>query len=247
LEDSNQFIQGLALTTLANIGSPDICRGLSPEVEKLLFSSAYIRKKAALCACRIFSKAPELVDNYIDKVEGLLKEQKNHSVLITVVSMITEMTKQEENISKLVSIVPLLLRILKGLLSSSFQVENEISGIADPFLQVKLLKLLGILGKGNQKASELMHDMLVQVATHTESNKNAGYSILYQVVETILMIECETVHLNLATTILGKFLTNKDYNIRYVALNTLKKIDSTSLKKYLKTILDCLNVGHLLN
>ena len=97
LEDSNQFVQGLALTTLANIGSPDICRGLSSEVEKLLYSSAYIKKKAALCACRIFMKAPELIENYIEKLEGLLKEQKNHSVLITVVSMIIEITEHDNS------------------------------------------------------------------------------------------------------------------------------------------------------
>lgn len=45
LEDPNQFIQALALSVIANIGSPDLCRGLSSDIEKLLLSSAYIRKK----------------------------------------------------------------------------------------------------------------------------------------------------------------------------------------------------------
>lgn len=64
LNDSNQFVQSLALTAVANIASEDICRDLSFDVEKLLQHSAYVRKKAALCAVRIIAKCPEVSVNY---------------------------------------------------------------------------------------------------------------------------------------------------------------------------------------
>lgn len=209
-------------------------------LEKKVRSFFRIYYLAGLCACRIFVKCPDMVENYLDKFEDLLKEQKNHSVLLTVISMMIEVTKT--NLNELVKYVPLLIRILKGLISSSYQ-DNDISGIADPFLQVKLLRLLRILGTGNQKASEMMNDVLVQIATHTESNRNAGHAILYEVVQTILNIESDTVLKNLAITILGKFLVNKDNNIRYVALktfNSVSQVDQNSVTKHLKTILECL-------
>ena len=49
-----QFIGGLALTALGNIGSADIARDLSGEIEKMMGNSnGYLRKKACLCAVRL--------------------------------------------------------------------------------------------------------------------------------------------------------------------------------------------------
>lgn len=53
------------------------------------------------------------------------------------------------------------------------------------------------------------------MATKTESNKNAGNAILYECVETIMSIEDNGGLRVLAINILGRFLSNRDNNIRY--------------------------------
>lgn len=55
---------------------------------------------------------------------------------------------------------------------------------------------------------------LCKVATNTESAKNVGNSILYETVLTILEIEAEDSLRVMAINILGKFLGNRDNNIR---------------------------------
>jgi AP-1 complex subunit gamma-1 len=59
--------------------------------------------------------------------------------------------------------VPLLVRNLKSLVTTGYSPEHDVSGITDPFLQVKILRLLRMLGKGDQQASDTMNDILAQV------------------------------------------------------------------------------------
>jgi AP-1 complex subunit gamma-1 len=88
-----------------------------------------------------------------------------------------------------------------------------------------------------------MTDTLAHVATNTESTKNPGNAILYEVVQTIMSIDSEPALRVLAINILGRFLQNRENNIRYVALNTLCKVvhaDTQAIQRHRNTIVDCL-------
>ncbi|KAL1916302.1 uncharacterized protein VTP21DRAFT_5919 [Calcarisporiella thermophila] len=249
MNHSNAFIVGLALCTLGNISSPEMARDLCAEVEKLLGSTnPYIRKKAALCAVRIIRRVPDLQENFLSKAKQLLGD-RNHGVLLTGVTLAIELCEiNPENLSAFRKGVPLLVRNLKDLTTAGFSQEHDVTGVTDPFLQVKLLRLLRVLGRGDVEASEAMNDILAQVATNTETAKNVGNAILYETVLTILDIRSESGLKVLAINILGKFLSNRDNNIRYVALETLNKtisIDPNAVQRHRKTILECLRDGDI--
>lgn len=221
-----------------------MARDLFQEVEGLLSTAnPYIRRKAALCAMRIIRKVPDLQEHFIDKTKLLLQD-RNHGVLLCGLTLITDLCiHDEELIDQFKQYTPVLIKQLKALTTAGYAPEHDVTGITDPFLQVKILKLLRVMGKGDPSVSEQINDILAQVATNTDSSKNVGNSILYEAVLTILDIEADSGLRVLGVNILGKFLSNKDNNIRYVALNTLIKVvavEPNAVQRHRNTILDCL-------
>lgn len=263
LNADNRFVTGLALCTIGNLATQDMSRDLVPEVDKHLKSrSPYLRKKACLAMSRCLTKCPDMAEDFVDRVVTLLKDH-SHGVLITVVQLMTQVLLLETKMNEeegttespvrdaFLKLVPSLVKLLKNLLGTGFAPEHDVGGISDPFLQVQILTIFRLLGTNDDKASEEMNDVLAQVATNTESSKNAGNAILYECVQTIMAIRSDDALRVLAVNILGRFLLNRDNNIRYVALNTLARCigvtdgddpnsASSALQRHRSTIVDCL-------
>ncbi len=274
LTSDNRFVSGLALSAIGNLATADMSRDLAPEVDKHLKSSQpYLRKKACLAMARCLTKCPEMVEDFVDRVVTLLKD-RSHGVLITVIQLMTQVLVVEQRNKDLgldeeygtpcqeafVKLVPSLVKLLRNVIGGGYAA-NDAGGATDIFLQVHILTLLRLLGTGDAQASEEMNDVLAQVATNTETSKNAGNAILYECVQTIMAIESDDGLRVLAVNILGRFLLNRDNNIRYVALNTLSKcvVDekqssdellessgdgannaASALQKHRTTVVDCL-------
>jgi len=198
---------------------------------------------------RICRKVPDLQEHFLEKAAILLSD-RNHGVLLCGLTLVTSLCEADEAeggeegiVEKFRPLSGALVRTLKGLASSGYAPEHDVTGVTDPFLQVKILRLLRVLGRGDAQTSEQINDILAQVATNTDSSKNVGNSILYEAVLTILDIEADSGLRVLGVNILGKFLSNRDNNIRYVALNTLIKvvaIEPNAVQRHRNTILECL-------
>ena len=119
-----------------------------------------------MAAGRIVRKVPEAIENFVPRVKSLLTE-RNHGVLLTAVTLIVSLCEAAPPDAGVVDLfrklVPALVRILKNLVMSGYAPEHDVQGITDPFLQVKVLQLLRLLGRGNTEASDAMNEILAQV------------------------------------------------------------------------------------
>lgn len=244
LSSHSQYIQALSLITIGNLSTQDMARDLASDVDKLLRSTnSYLRKKAVLATIRLLRKEPDLLEHFGERIAGLLKDRA-HGVLISGLQLIIEVLDiVPEMKTEYEKLVPSLVRLLRNFISMGFSPEHDVGGITDPFMQVNLLHVLRLLGRNSEEASEQMNDVLAQVATNTETSKNAGNAILYECVQTIMEVQSDSSLRVLAVNILGRFLLNRDNNIRYVALNSLSRMvvdDIAAVQRHRNTIVECL-------
>ncbi|XP_049624385.1 LOW QUALITY PROTEIN: AP-1 complex subunit gamma-like 2 [Suncus etruscus] len=237
-------VQGLALCTLSTMGSAEMCRDLASEVEKLLQqTSPYVRKKAILTAVHMIRKVPDLSTIFLPPCAKLLHEH-HHGILLGTITLITELCEQSPAALKhFQKVVPHLVQILRTLTTTGYSSEHSIAGVSDPFLQVQVLRLLRILGRNHEENSEAMNDLLAQVATNTDTSRNAGNAVLFETVLTIMDIRSAAGLRVLAVNILGRFLLNNDKNIRYVALTSLLRLVQTehsAVQRHRPTVVECL-------
>ena len=244
-QQNNNYVTCLALTAIAEISTSDMSKSVYMDVKKQMKSSSNIVKtKACLAALRIIKQMPEAIDDFLETLDNLVYE-KSQPVLMATVTFMIEICRYDKKYAlKFKKYVSNLVRILKNLLmGGSSNLDYEVGGVKDPFLQVKILELFGYIGKKNEESSDEMSDILAHIATNTETSKNPGNSVLAECARTIMRIHASQGLRVLGINILGRFLMNKENNVRYVALNQLQRvvdIDYNAVQRHKNTITDCL-------
>lgn len=236
----------LALNAIGDVCTPDMCRELSPEVGNIIKTNndPNIKKKAACAASHIIKKCPEVIDTFKDKIEYLV-EDRTHSVCMTGIILMIEMIKINPKLEKhFRNYHKTFIKYEKSLLNVSYSPEFDVNGITDPFLQSRLIEVMKYTAKGSKENTEELADLFVTVQSLTEASKQTGYAIQYEIVKAINQLEANKGLKSLSSNILGKFLSGKDLNLKYIALNTLKDVvrfDLGEVQKHKDLILSFLN------
>ncbi|KAK6199225.1 clathrin associated protein complex large subunit, gamma-adaptin [Scheffersomyces amazonensis] len=251
MQHPNAYIVGLALSCLGNIASPELARDLYTNVETIMTSNnGYLKKKACIVAAKLVEKDPELSEFFLNKIPQLINDKSSSTLLGAVRLMESIYINNEDDRSQLIKYIPKIIGHLKRVTTSGYMPDYDVGGVTDPFLQVNLLSLLRILanGDGNQTYAEDINDILTQVASNLESGKNSANAVLYECVKTIFTIPSDQSLKILGVNLLGKFLSTKDNNTRYVALDTLLSvinIEPLAVQRHRSTIVNCLSDGDI--
>ena len=252
MQHPNAFIVGLALCCLGNIASPELARDLYTNVDKIITTNnLYLKKKACIVAAKLIEKDPDLSEIFMPKVPQLISD-KLPGVLLGALRLVQALYfASPENRENLIKTIPKIVSHLKRVASSGYIPDYDVLGILDPFLQVSLLTTIRILAVDENcppKYLEEINDILTQVASNIESGKNAAHAILYECVKTIFAIQSDQSLKILGVNLLGKFLSTKDNNTRYVALDTLLtviNIEPLAVQRHRTTIVNCLADGDI--
>ncbi|OON14119.1 adaptin region [Opisthorchis viverrini] len=258
LSSRNPVFVNLALQCIANIGSREMAENFAQEIPKLLVSGDTIdsiKQNAALCMLRLIRIAPELItyDDWTVRTIHLLNDQ-HLGVVTSAVSLIDALVKRSPEEHK--GCVPLAVSRLSRLITSSYTDLQDYTYyfVTAPWLSVKLLRLLQNYPPPEDtsvraRLTECLETILRKVQEPPKSKKvqhpNAKNAVLFEAINLIIHMDCDSKLLVRACNQLGQFLQHKETNLRYLALESLcllatSEFSHEAVKKHQETIVSAL-------
>ncbi|KYQ91466.1 adaptor-related protein complex 2 [Tieghemostelium lacteum] len=249
----NDYFQSLALAAICNIGGKEIAEFLSPLIQKILIantSTPMVKKRAALAILRMHRKHAGLVtpDSWVDRLIASLDEP-DFGVLNSLMSLFIELAAEKAEGWE--PAIPKVINLLnKIVIKKEYPKEYVYYHIACPWLQVKLLKFLRYFPKPDEsQGGERLTEVLNQIFTQSESakagtvnHKNSLNAVLFEAINLIIHHDTDSYLLRQTSNLLGKFITVKETNIRYLGLEAMSHFANISnecsimIKKYQQTV-----------
>ena len=262
--------QSLALCSIANIGGLELIQSLHVEVQQTLVaksSSPCVKKKAALCLLRLARTSAKLISSrdFVPQVAQLLQD-RHLGVLTSTMSLLYGLAAQVPN--DYVTLIPYAVHILGMLvLKKACAREYLYYRTPSPWLQIKLLKFLQLYPHALAQVSEngaapetsptngggahisQLTSIISKILTETDvsdsiNKSNADHAVLFEAVNLIVCWgSTGPAHLrDGAMKLLGKFISVREPNIRYLGLLTMAKLaqlegSAESIKKHQATVL----------
>lgn len=141
------------------------------------------------------------------------------------------------------NLVGSFVSILKQVAESRLPAVYNYHKTPAPFVQIKLLKILAVLGANDKAASEHMYAVLTDVLKRSDSGINIGNAILYECCCTITSIYPSTKLLVTCADITSRFLKSENHNLKYMgidALGRVVKINPEFANEHQLAVIDCL-------
>lgn len=231
------------LLACTNIITGDMVPAVSTEVAKLLdHASENVRKKAVICLHRCHQIAPETVtqSDLIEKLRKVLCD-RDPAVMGCSLNVIEAMATSDAMPFK--DLIPSLVSILKQICEHRLPTDFDYHRVPAPWMQLKLVRILGLLGRNDAAASSGIYEMLSETMKKADVGINAGYAIVYECIRTIVAIYPNATLLDAAGEAISRFIQSRSHNLKYLGVTGLAAIVETHPQyaaAHQMAVMDCL-------
>ncbi|XP_064373425.1 AP-4 complex subunit epsilon-1 isoform X2 [Dromaius novaehollandiae] len=242
LQSTNLVEVCMALTIVSQIFPREMIPAVLPLIEdKLQHSKEIIRRKAVQALYKFYLIAPNQVQHIHDKFRKALCD-RDVGVMAASLHIYLQMVKEDSSGYK--DLTGSFVTILKQVVGGKLPIDFNYHSVPAPWLQIQLLRILGLLGKDDPRTSELMYDVLDESLRRAEINHNITYAILFECVQTIYTIHPKSELLEKAAKCIGKFVLSSKINLKYLGLKALTYViqqDPNLALQHQMTIIECLD------
>ncbi|XP_045481653.1 AP-2 complex subunit alpha [Harmonia axyridis] len=235
LSSRNPIHVNLALQCIANIGSREMAEAFGNDIPKLLVSGDtmdVVKQSAALCLLRLFRTSQEIIPGgeWTSRIIHLLNDQ-HMGVVTAATSLIDALVKKNPEEYK--GCVSLAVSRLSRIVTASYTDLQDYTYyfVPAPWLSVKLLRLLqnytppaedpGVRGRLNECLETILNKAQEPPKSKKVQHSNAKNAVLFEAISLIIHNDSEANLLVRACNQLGQFLSNRETNLRYLALESM--------------------------
>jgi len=140
-------------------------------------------------------------------------------------------------------LVPSLVSILKQIIEHRLPREYDYHRMPAPWMQMSILRILRIIGKGDMQASQGMYEMLGDCMKRADIGINVGYAVVYECIRTVTTIYPNVVLLDAAADAISRFISSRNHNLKYLGVTGLAAIVESHPKyatAHQLAVMDCL-------
>ncbi|XP_014275027.1 AP-2 complex subunit alpha isoform X1 [Halyomorpha halys] len=234
LASRNPIHVNLAMQCIANIGSREMAEAFGYDIPKLLVSGDtmdVVKQSAALCLLRLFRTSQEIIPGgeWTSRIVHLLNDQ-HLGVVTAAASLIDALVKRNPDEYK--GCISLAVSRLSRIVTSSYTDLQDYTYyfVPAPWLSVKLLRLLqnytppedpGVRGRLNECLETILNKAQEPPKSKKVQHSNAKNAVLFEAISLIIHNDSEPNLLVRACNQLGQFLSNRETNLRYLALESM--------------------------
>jgi AP-4 complex subunit epsilon-1 len=242
LKSTNVVEVCIALTTIAKVMNASMIPAVIADVEKLLdHPREIVRKKAVLALHRFYSRDPKSISHLQDNLRKALCDS-DPGVMVASLNVFFAMRTTALGLLKDLcgSFVDILKQVIERALTRDFDYHK----VPAPWMQIKLLRLLALIGADDQRASESMYDVLRTCLAKAESQGSAAYAVVYECLCTITKIFPAPQLVGMAAESIGRFLKADNNNLKYLGITALVavvQVNPAYAAEHQMVVIECLD------
>lgn len=229
------------LSGVARLVTADMIPAVLNDVRKALtHEHEAVRKKAVMALHRFRQLDPDALAHLGDAIRRTLCD-RDPAVMGAALCLFHDLVRARPADYK--DLVASFVSILKQVVEHRLPRDYDYHRMPAPWIQMRLLRVLALLGYGDQVASEGMYEVLLEVMRRADSGINVGYALVYEGVRTVTRIYPNATLLDAAAASIGRFLSSENHNLKYVGVTGLALIVKDHPKYALDhqmAVVDCL-------
>ncbi|OQS02573.1 AP-4 complex subunit epsilon [Thraustotheca clavata] len=222
LQSPNHLEVCSALMAVCKLVTVEMIPAVQPMImEALRHEIELVRKKAVMALHRFHQLNPDSVADMGDTLRRTLCD-RDPSVMGAALCLLHDVALVNPAAYK--DLVPSYVSILKQITEHRLPREFDYHRIPAPWIQIRLLKILALLGQADQTTSEGMYEVLHDVMRRADTGINVGYAIIYECVRTVTTIYPNSTLLDAAAASISRFISSDNHNLKYLGVTGLAAI-----------------------